>query len=114
MFIEVKRGIVRGRVETPKSGKSRRVDMSRQLATVLKQHITNTKEETLSRGWKHVPATLFYSKGGNPLDPRNVVQRYFNKCLEALKKQGSEGYAFTTSDIPLLRYISLKGNPWPM
>jgi integrase len=82
MFIEVKRGIVKGRVETPKSGKSRRVDMSRQLAAVLKQHTVNTKEETLHNGWKQIPATLFYSESGNPLDPRNLVQRYFSKCLE--------------------------------
>jgi integrase len=31
-FIEVRRNLVSGRNETPKSGKSRRVDMSLQLA----------------------------------------------------------------------------------
>jgi integrase len=31
-FIEVRRNLVSGRIETPKSGKSRRVDMSLQLA----------------------------------------------------------------------------------
>jgi len=34
-FIDVQRGLSRGRVETPKSGKGRRVDMSNQLAGVL-------------------------------------------------------------------------------
>jgi integrase len=50
---------VRGRVTTPKSGKSRRVDMSPQLAETLKAHLTATKKETLRKGWKEPPEWLF-------------------------------------------------------
>ena len=35
---------------TPKSGKSRRVDGSRQLTKVLRTHLTSQKAETLRRG----------------------------------------------------------------
>jgi integrase len=80
-FIEVRRSIVRGRVETPKNGKSRRVDMSMMLAQALKDHLINTKEETLWKGWTKPPETLFYNDEGNPLDKRNLAQRYYEKCL---------------------------------
>ena len=81
-FIEVKRSIVRGRVETPKNGKARRVDLSKQLAEVLKAHLIGTKELTLKKGWKNTPETLFFNDEGWPLDTNNVVKRYFFKCLE--------------------------------
>jgi integrase len=81
-FIEVRRAIVRGRIETPKNGKSRRVDLSGHLSDVLKSHIVKMKEETLRKGWKSLPVTLFYNEEGNHLDPRNLVQRCFHKCLE--------------------------------
>jgi integrase len=81
-FIEVRRSIVNGRMETPKNGKSRRVDMSLQLADVLKQHLTQTKEEALRKGWQQLPVALFYNVHGKTLDPDNMVKRYFHKCLE--------------------------------
>ena len=81
-FIEVRRGIVLGRMTTPKSGKTRRVDMSRQLADVLKTHLFETKKETLRRGWKELPQRLFYNENGRELDPNNFRKRYFYKCLE--------------------------------
>ena len=37
-FIDVKRSVVRGKVTVPKSGKSRRVDMSLQLTDAMKIH----------------------------------------------------------------------------
>lgn len=81
-FIEVRRGIVRGRITTPKSGKTRRVDMSRQLADVLRSHLLDTKKETLRRGWKKPPEWLFYNENGRALDPNNLRKRYFYRCLE--------------------------------
>jgi integrase len=35
-FVHVQRSFPRGRIETPQSGKTRRVDMSKQLAEVLR------------------------------------------------------------------------------
>jgi integrase len=49
-FIEVKRNCVRGIVSTPKNGKTRRVDMSEQLAEILKIHLTDRKKDTLRKG----------------------------------------------------------------
>ena len=46
-FIEVQRGISRGKIDVPKSGKSRRVDMSRQLTESLKTHKRSSREKAL-------------------------------------------------------------------
>jgi len=83
-FIEVNRSCVRGRISTPKSGKVRRVDMSKQLADVLKAHVTERKKEALKKGWGEPPEWLFYNKG-NLIDINNLRKRVFYKCLEKAK-----------------------------
>ena len=84
-FIEVKRNCVRGIVSTPKNGKTRRVDMSEQLAEVLKAHLTNRKKEALRKGWKRQPDWLFYNEDGGMIDISNLRKRVFYKCLEMAK-----------------------------
>ena len=73
--IEVRRNIVKGRVGTPKNGRTRRVDMSQQLAQVLRGEIANRKAQLLRLGksadelgnlW------LFQSGAGGPLDDSKV------------------------------------------
>ncbi len=81
-FIEVKRSIVRGQKTTPKSGKARRVDMSSELCTVLKQHLLNRKKEKLKRGWKETPEWLFYNQEGHLIDINNLRRRIFHKALD--------------------------------
>ncbi len=65
-FINIQRGFSRGKIETPKSGKSRKVDVSLQL----------TKE-----GWGKVPEWVFLSQDGTPLDSSHWRSRVFNKAL---------------------------------
>lgn len=81
-YIEVRRNCVRGRMETPKSGKTRRVEMSEQLAAILAEHQTERKREALKKGWGQPPEWLFYSEEGKMLDVSNFRNRVFNKCLE--------------------------------
>jgi integrase len=50
-FLEVRRNLVHHRLTTPKSGKTRRVDMSQQLAETLKALLVECKKETLRKGW---------------------------------------------------------------
>ena len=78
-FIEVKRNCVRGDVTSPKNGKTRRVDMSSQLAAVLKLHITKRKRETLKKGWSEIPEWLFYNEDGKMIDVSNLRKRVFYK-----------------------------------
>ncbi|MGB2927408.1 MAG: site-specific integrase [Desulfobacterales bacterium] len=81
-FIEVERNCVRGEITTPKNGKTRMVDMSTQLARVLKSHITNRKKDALKKGWGEPPEWLFYNENGGMVDPSNLRKRIFYKCLE--------------------------------
>ena len=63
-FIEVRRSLVLGRMETPKNGKTRRVGLCPEiLAAVLKSHIAHTKARSLCKGaGEKMPPTLFYNQ----------------------------------------------------
>ncbi len=61
-----------GRVERPKSGYGRTVDMSQQLAGVLRRLLIERKAETLRRGWREMPPWVFCSETGGPLIPWKV------------------------------------------
>lgn len=81
-FIEVRRNFAKGEISTPKSGKSRRVDMSNELTVILKAHITESKKEALRKGWKELPEWLFYNEEGNMVDGDNLRKRVFYKTLD--------------------------------
>ena len=80
-FIEVKRSVTLGRSSTPKNGKSRRVDMSRQLAETLKALMLERKKETLRKGWGEVPPWVFLTVTGTPLAHAHVRHRVWRKLL---------------------------------
>jgi integrase len=84
-FIEVRRSIVRGRVETPKNGKSRRVDMSKQLTETLKAHLVECKKKGLAMGLGEAPEHVFTNSKGNLICKDNWRRRVFNKALEKAK-----------------------------
>lgn len=81
-FIEVRRNLTGGVEGTPKNGKSRRVDMSAQLADELKKLKTKRKEQKLANGWTELPSKVFCTPAGGPLDGDNVRHRVFYKMLE--------------------------------
>ena len=81
-FIEVRRNCVRGTITTPKSGRTRRVDMTPQLAKTLKVYLTGRKKEALKKGWGEPPEWLFYNSDGCMIDVANLRKRIFYKCLE--------------------------------
>ena len=70
--IRVERAFSDGTVNTPKSGHGRTVDISNSLAEVLKRFEMDRKAETLKKGWRDVPAWVFVSEAGTPLDGSNV------------------------------------------
>jgi integrase len=81
-FIEVNRSYVRGRISTPKNGKSRRVDMSRQLATALKSHELASKKKGLSLGLGDKPEHVFTNLVGGLMDQGGWRTRVFKKALQ--------------------------------
>jgi integrase len=81
-FIEVRRSFTRGHYTTPKNGKTRRVDMSPQLAGTLRELKTERKRETLARGWREVPELIFVDTTGGLEDGNNLRKRVFHPALE--------------------------------
>jgi integrase len=81
-FIEIRRSFTKRRLTTPKTNKTRRVDMSKGLAEVLRGYLTERKRETLAKGWRESPEWLFYNETGRMIDTDNLRKRVFHKCLE--------------------------------
>ena len=83
-FINIERGLSKGKIETPKSGQSRKVDMSLQLSQVLKELRHQRKVDTLKNGWSGMPEWVFISGKGNSYH-ESYTRRIFYK---AIKKVG--------------------------
>lgn len=81
-IIEVKRNAVRGEITSPKNGKTRRVDMSKQLAPVLKSHLLERKKEAFKNGRGNPPEWLFYNEQAGLIDNNKFRKRVFHKVLE--------------------------------
>ena len=81
-FIRVSKWLVRGKISTPKSGKSRRVDMSLQLTETLKAHKLASKKKGLALGLGNLPEYVFTNEKGKPIDKNIWRRRVFKKTLE--------------------------------
>jgi integrase len=79
--IEVRRAHVKGQITTSKSGKSRRVDMSPQLAETLKTLRKDRRREALAKGWGGPPARVFINEMGQVLYEGNLRRRVFYLAL---------------------------------
>jgi integrase len=84
-FIDVHRNYTHWKITTPKSGESRRVDMSRELAQALKDLQTEQQIEAAARAWPEVPSWVFCSEVGGLLHPHNVRDRIFYGLLTKAK-----------------------------
>lgn len=81
-FINIRRGFSRGRIQTPKAGKARRVDMSLQLTDCLKALRHERKKETMKNGWGDVPELIFLTENGTRIIDTNFRARVFKRVLE--------------------------------
>src|SRR5262249_40559527 len=79
--VRVARGISCGRVETPKSGRARTIDMSLALRDVLQGYDAATRTLWLKRGLPR-PEWVFATSEGTFLD-RNNVAKAFARALRA-------------------------------
>ena len=82
--IRVARTLSCGRIEKPKSGHGRTVDMSEQLARILLQHQIKRKTETLKRGWSRMPEWVFCTETGT-LPDESRVRKIMRKTLKAAR-----------------------------
>jgi integrase len=82
-YILVQRNFVHGKFMTPKSKKSRRVDLSRELRRALLELRDKRMLEAFMAGKTSIADDLvFPSKAGTVLDPNNLVHYHFLPCLE--------------------------------
>lgn len=82
-YILVQRNYVNGRFTTPKSNKSRRVDLSRQLRSTLLELRDKRLLEAFLKGKTTIADDLvFLSKTGTVLDASNLIHYYFLPCIE--------------------------------
>jgi integrase len=80
--IRIVRAFSVGRIETPKSGHGRTVDVSDQLAGALLRLQVERKAEVLRQGWPEIPLWVFCNEAGMPLDGSRI-RKTFAKILEA-------------------------------
>jgi len=71
------------RVDTPKGGFSREVDLSNEAVRVLRAHLVRRRAEKLRRGWPELPRPLFCSTAGTSADPSGVRQAFRKVCTKA-------------------------------
>ena len=86
-YIHVQRSIVRDKVSTPKSGKSRRVDISPQLAEAFKREMQGIKLKEIKPG-ENKNQYLFTNANGNPIDKNNWRRRVFSKAVKKAEITG--------------------------
>ncbi len=80
--IRVERAFSDGRIESPKSGRGRDVDMSEQLTWTLQELQAKRREEWFRAGKGEIPPLVFISEAGTMLDGANI-RKVFARALKA-------------------------------
>jgi integrase len=81
-FVNLKRSLSRGKISTLKGKRDRRVDMSLQLAEILKTHRVESKKKGMILGFGELPEYVFTNKNGKILDKGKWRRRVFRKAME--------------------------------
>lgn len=84
-FSHVQRGLSRMKIQTPKNGKTRRVDMSPHLAETLAAYRIECKKKGLALGLGDALEYIFTNEKGTFIDLSNWRRRIFNKALDKAK-----------------------------
>jgi integrase len=85
--ISIRRALTKGVLVTPKSGKARVVAMPPSLAEALFDLLGERRQECLRRGWPELPAWVFASEAGTPLDEGNLT-RAWHRVRRRAQKEG--------------------------
>ena len=80
--IRVERALAARQIEPTKTGTTRTVDMSKDLAKALRRLLLERRREKLEQGWEAMPPWVFCTEAGTPLD-ESRVRKNFALALEA-------------------------------
>jgi integrase len=80
--VRVARALSAGRVDTPKAGHGRTVDLSKPLSEMLGRLQVQRKAEKLKSGWSEIPLWAFCTSAGTPLD-ESKVRKAMSRVLKA-------------------------------
>lgn len=80
------------RIDTPKSGLTREVDLTNEAVRVLRAQLVRRRADKLKRRWSVLPRALFPSQTGTDPDPADV-RRAFRRVCEKAGLTDSEGEA---------------------
>ena len=80
-----------GHVRTTKTGRSRRVDMSLELARALAALYKYREEQTLKNGWSEIPQYVFINDRGRALD-ESRVRKQFARIMRQARISGHKLY----------------------
>jgi integrase len=80
--LRIERAFSDDRLDSPKSGHGRTVEMSSGLAEALRRLEVARKAETLKRGWPELPPWVFCTPEGRPV-PTRTIGRAFAGALKA-------------------------------
>ena len=81
-LVTVERNFTHGKVSTPKNGENRRVDMSVELQSALRDLYTERQLEAAANKWETLPKWVFSNESGELLDPDNLRKRVFYDLLD--------------------------------
>jgi integrase len=98
----VRRNYVPGSFTSPKSGKERRVDLTKELRRVLLDLRDTRMFEAFKAGEEEVSGLVFPSETGGPLDGGNLYHRDFLPCLRAARFRRVTFHAFRHTYASLL------------
>ncbi len=85
--VTIRRALTKGIAVTTKSGKARTIAMPASLTSALFDLLAVRRKECLNRGWENVPAQVFCSESGTPLDENNVG-RTWRRLMRFAQKEG--------------------------
>ena len=85
----VARATYRATIDTPKGGRSRRVDLSRDLCSTLAALRVERERATLRNGWPTVPESVFIDPHGQSFKDSNAVAYRFDR---AMRRAGLSGH----------------------
>jgi integrase len=89
--ILIERALSGGQVLSTKTGETRRVHMSQELAATLQQLYVSREKETLVNGWREMPELAFINGEGNALD-ESRVRKQFARAMKAAGLSGHRVY----------------------